>query len=196
VTHTFDSLIRMTPRDLDGILAAGAAPALSSMVGHEFRGWNVFGDVVAKGVGAVMGIQRFAKGFFIRDGADADAAAFIEGYNMKIQRGERDMPWTAIPNDASPTRHGYFRVHRAGEGDRAGRHENALLLDYSLGDPKPGLFDGGGLKDFVVIADKANPDVLLGKAYMRVGPIESVAGFFVLERLRPASFSPALRTRS
>lgn len=189
MTHTFASLTAMTPRDLEGVLAAGTAPAFSSLAGFEFRGWNVFGDVLAKGVGTVMGIQRFAKGFFVRGEVvdDIDALPFIEGYNVKIQRGTRDEPWTGIPDDAQPIRHGYYRVFPAGAGEaRAGRHPQALLLDYSLGNPKPGLFDGGGLKDFVVLADKDNPDLLLGKAYMTIGPITSAAGFFVAERLRPA----------
>ncbi len=182
----------MTPKALEGVLAQGTAPAFSSIVGFEFRGWNVFGDVVAKGVGSVMGIQRFAKGFFVRgDVGDVDTAPFVEGYNVKIQRGGSDDPWTAIPNDEQPTRHGFFRVFGPGAGEaRRERHPHALFLDYALGVPKPGLFDGGGLNDFVVQVDGDNADLLLGKAYMRVGPIESVAGFFVIERLRRVSFTP------
>jgi hypothetical protein len=39
--------------------------------------------------------------------------------------------------------------------------------------------------------DPENPDLLLGKAYMEVGPITSVAGFFVAERLRKVTdFTP------
>ena len=188
----------MPPKKLEAVLAAGVAPSFSSVAGFEFRGWNVFGDVMSKGVGTVMGIQRFAKGFFVRGGtvaiggtADVDALPFIEGYNVKIKRGGRDDPWAGIPNDEHPTRHGYYRVFQP-ESDgvkqpgRKGRHPQALYLDYSLGDPKPGLLDGGGLRDFVVQVSPANPDLLLGKAYMTIGPIESVAGFFVVERLRPA----------
>jgi hypothetical protein len=195
---TFASLTAMTPKDLEAVLAGGVAPAFSSLVAHEFRGWNVFGDVLAKGVGTVMGIQRFAKGFFARglahdtDPATLDALPFIEGYNVKIQRGTRDEPWTAQPNDEAPTRHSFFRVLPKELGDnRKGRHPHALLLDYSLGDPRPGLLDGNGLRDFVVQVDPENPDLLLGKAYMEVGPITSVAGFFVAERLRKVTdFTP------
>ena len=195
MSHTFDSLTAMSPAQLEVVLAAGTAPSFSSIVGHEFRGWNVFGDVVAKGVGAVMGIQRFAKGWFRRDGADVaveiNGAPFIEGYNVKIARGEKTDPWTAIPDDDHPTRHGFFKVFRAGEGEgRLGRHPQALLLDYSLGIPKAGLLGGGGLKDFVVQVDANNPDLLLGKAYMTVGPLTNPAGFFVIERLRKVDYRP------
>lgn len=117
MSHTFESLTAMNPADLEAVLAAGVAPSLASIVGHEFRGWNVFGDVVARVVGSVMGIQRFAKGWFIRDDGDVDAAPFIEGYNVKVRRGEKTDAWTALPDDDHPTRHGFFRVFRAGEGE-------------------------------------------------------------------------------
>ena len=57
-----------------------------------------------------------------------------------------------------------------------------MLLDYRLGNPKAGLFDGGGLKDFVVQVDVNNPDLLLGKAYTSIGPVTTAVGFFVVER--------------
>jgi len=188
VGHSFDGLRQMKPAALEGVLAAGTAPAWSSLVGYEFRGWNVLGGA-AKIVGTVMGIQRFAKGWFVRGGGnagdDVDALPFIEGYNVQIRRGLASEPWTASPDDVNPKRHGFFRVEKANEGaGRKGRHPSALLLDYSLGQPRAGLFGGGGLKDFVVQVDVDNPDLLLGKAYMSVGPVTTAVGFFVLERLR------------
>lgn len=192
--HSFASLIALKPTDLEQLLKQGTAPAFSSIVSHEFRGWNVFGDALARGFGTAMGIQRFAKGFFARDVVVDDTAAghktidalpFIEGYNVKIQRGTADEPWTAIPDDAAPTRHSFFRVAKANEGAaRLGRHMTALLLDYSLGNPTPGLLEGRGLRDFVVLPDPDNPDLLLGKAYMTIGPVTSAVGFFVAERMR------------
>ncbi len=196
LAHSFAELIQLKPTELEVVLAAGVAPRFSSIAGHEFRGWNVFGDVMAKGVGKVMGIQRFAKGWFVRDASvvgdvDIDALPHIEGYNVKIRRGLSTEAWTAIPDDSTPTRFGFFRVEKANEGaGRKGRHPNALLLNYSLGKPAPGLFDGGGLKDFVVQVDVDNPDLLLGKAYMSIGPVTTAVGFFVIERLRRVEFRP------
>jgi hypothetical protein len=188
MAHTFSSLIALRPRELEGVLAAGTAPRFGDLVGFEFRGWNVFGDPLAATVGTVMGIQRFAKGFFVRGGGNPDDAPFIEGFNVKIARGGADEPW-ANKGGGAPIRHSFYRVLRAGDGDeRFGRHANALLLDYSKGDPKPGFFDGAGLRDFVVHPEPANSDLLLGKAYMHIGPLRSVAGFFVAERLRPHDF--------
>jgi len=191
VTHTFASLTSMSMAELEGVLAKGTAPSPSTVCGAEFRGWNVFGNAVAATVGKVMGIQRFAKGFFVRDG-DPDQAPFFEGYNVKIRRGGHDEPWADL-HDGVVTRHAFFRVHRPGEGHHGGRHPHALLLDYSLGDPTPGLLDGKNLKDYVVHPEPGNRDLLLGKAYFILGPIVNV-NFFVCERLRPAAFTPPPRT--
>jgi hypothetical protein len=190
--HTFASLTAMSAADLSKVLADGKAPAFSSITGHEFRGWNVFGDIGAKAVGGIMGIQRFAKGFFVRDAAgDVDALPWIEGYNVKIQRGTLSEPWTGIPDDDHLQRFGFYRVWKPGLGEgRAGRHEQALLLDYSQGNPKPGLFEGSGLKDFIVQVHPDNPDLLLGTAYMTLGPVAVPPSFFVIERLRKVDFKP------
>ncbi len=190
--HSFQSLTSLGNDELDRVLEAGVPPAFSSIAGSEFRGWNVFGDFMGRAVGTVLGIQRFAKGFFARDaGGDVDGLEAIEGYNVKIQRGTKDEPWTAIPDDARPTRFGFYKVWKAGLGDgRLGRHPNALLLDYSQGNPKPGLFEGGGLKDFVVQVSADNPNLLLGKAYMMLGPVSTPPSFFVIERLRKVDFRP------
>jgi hypothetical protein len=186
--HSFASLIALRPRALDDVLASGTTPRFADLVGFEFRGWNVFADPLSAGVGTVMGIQRFAKGFFARGGGSVDDLPTIEGYNCKIARGAATEPWTD-KGGGGPVRHSFFRVFRAGEGDeRFGRHPHALLLDYSRGDPRPGLLDGVGLRDFVVHPEPGNRDLLLGKAYMHLGPIRSVAGFFVAERLRPSTF--------
>lgn len=192
MTHTFASLTSMTVAQLEGVIAAGQAPRPSSLTGSEFRGWNVFGNPPAAVVGGVMGIQRFAKGFFIRDGQDPDTAPFFEGYNIKVRRGTRDEPWTDV-TDGTVTRHAFYRVYRPGDGDHAGRHPHALFLDYSQGDPTPGLFDGVNLRDYIVLPEPSNPDLLLGKAYFILGPIVNV-NFFVAERLRPADFIPPPRT--
>ncbi len=194
MTHTFQSLTSMTPAELEGVFAQGKAPNFSSVIGHEFRGWNVFGDVPAKVIGGVMGIQRFCKGFFVRGGVqagvDVDVLPSIEGYNVKIKRGTRDQAWAGIPDDKNPTRHSFYAVYPAGDfgKNRAGRFPNAIFLDYSEGKPQNNLFTGSTIKDFIVEVNDGDRDVLLGKALTAVGPIVN-SGFFVLERLRKVDVS-------
>ncbi len=190
MTETFASLIARRPDELDALLVQGTTPRFSDLVGYEFRGWNVFGGAAPSLIGKAMGIQRFAKGFFLRGSGHPDDAPFIEGYNVKIAPGGANEAWIDKGGGA-PVRHAFFRVLRAGDGDeRKGRHPQALLLDYSLGNPRPGLFDGVGLRDFLVHPVAGQRDLLLGKAYMHTGPFSTVAGFFVAERLRPHDFLP------
>jgi hypothetical protein len=193
--HTFKSLAQSDFKTLEALLAAGAAPKPSDIAGYEWRGWNVLAPT-SKPVASLMGIQRFAKGFFVRpDVGSADAAPFIEGYNIKIGRGGLDDPWTAKGGGALE-RFAFYRVYGPAAGAalppgdparRAGRYPNALFLDYHEGEPKNGLFTGDGLRDFVV---QLAPDLLLGKAYFTLGPLTVVGGFFVAERWQKADFVP------
>lgn len=182
---TFRSLTEAPLRELEKILAEGTAPDPDSLVGWEFRGWNVVLPVV-KPVVSLLGIQRFAKGFY-RVGDE------YRGYNVDIQKGGVDEPWTGKPSDEAPVRRAFFQVYPPGEGPRTAPHDNALFLRYE-GRPKNGLFDGGGLygdgglRDYVVLAAADNPDLLVGKAYYRLPPFNFLGGFFIAERLRKYEF--------
>jgi len=46
------------------------------------------------------------------------------------------------------------------------------------------------LRDYVVQPDPADPDLLLGKAYLALGPFRVPSNFFVIERLRRTSWKP------
>ena len=72
-------------------------------------------------------------------------------------------------------------MHRVVEGAADARYPKALLLDYSLGGN--GLF-GPPLRDYVVQIYPDDPDLLLGKAYVALGPLRVPVGFFVLKRLQ------------
>jgi hypothetical protein len=56
-----------------------------------------------------------------------------------------------------------------------------LLLDYGLGGNGP---FGPPLRDYIVQVYPDNADLLLGKAYLALGPLRIPAGFFILERLK------------
>lgn len=180
-TWTFESLTQAPLQELEEILRAGHTPQVDSLAGWEFRGFNVV-PPVGKLVVKLLGIQRFAKGFY-RDGDE------IRGYNVDIQRGRVDEPWAGKPTDEHPRRRAYYRVYPPGEGQRRAEYPGALFLEY-VGRPHNGIFDGGGLygdgglRDYVVLADSNNPDLLVGKAFYHLPPLRVVGGYFVAERLR------------
>ena len=47
------------------------------------------------------------------------------------------------------------------------------------------------LRDYLVTPDASQPDILLGKAFMQLGPFRLFSNYFVVERLRKAVWEPA-----
>lgn len=190
--HTFESLAQSSLRDLDVLLHAGSAPSFSDVVGYEWRGWNVLAPISVP-TATLMGIRRFAKGFFTRGPIEkANEAPYIEGYNIKIGRGGLRDEWTHL-GGKGPKRFGYYKCFRPGDQvERRGRHyPNALFLDYLQGDPVGNLFTGKTLRDYVV---KISDDLIIGQAYFSLGPITLPVGVFVAQRWRKADFVvPAAR---
>jgi len=185
---TFDALARESLDNLETVLQEGTAPAFSSLVGWEFRGYNVLAPI-AKPVMLPMGFTRFAKGFYTTDkDTPVDEQSHIRGYNVMIQRGGLTDDWVEKPSPERPKRHGFYKVYPAQDGDRfTDRHDHALYLNYNV--PDNSVVDGRGIRDFVVQVDADNPDLLLGKAFFQLGPLRVKAGFFILERWREYDFS-------
>src|SRR4051812_41037291 len=121
---TFEELGTSSAVVLEKTLANGTAADLGSLVGWEFRGWNVLSPI-ARIYMVPAGLTRFAKGFFSRkDGV-------VEGYNVKIHGGGIRDPWTPRLREGNEVRHSYYRVHAPGQGEgREGRYPNSLYLHY------------------------------------------------------------------
>lgn len=193
--HTFEGLAGMKPRELERILRDGKTPDMDSLVGFELRGWNVV-EPLGVPVVALLGIRRFAKGFYQRPGEKKPSeGGQLLGYNVDIQRGGVTDPWVEKPSPENPKRRGFYVVYPPKAGPRpVTTYDDALFLDYTARKDKNGVFDGGplygdgGLKDFLVQVDPDDPDLFLGKAFMRVPPMTVPAGFFVVQRWRPADF--------
>lgn len=196
--YTFEGLARSSTKELERILREGKTPDMDALVGWELRGWNVV-DALGKPVVAVLGIQRFAKGFYQAAGeAPPSSGGKLLGYNVDIHRGGLDEEWREKPSAEAPKRRGFYVVYPPGEGPRPVRdYDHALFLDYTARSDKNGVFDGGplygdgGLKDFLVQVDPDDDTLFLGKAYMRVPPLTVPAGFFVVQRWRQAHFQEA-----
>ena len=66
-------------------------------------------------------------------------------------------------------------------GGRDDRYPQALLLDYGCG-RNPAFDPSALLRDYLVQVDPRDPDLLLGHAFLALGPARVAAGYFVLER--------------
>ncbi len=170
-TEQLLALEKQSPSELETVFLRGRAPRLESLAGWEYRGLNVPWWT------RVVGIKKFVKGFFFR------SAGALYGYNCPVAQSPLAEPWRARPSDEHPKRFGFFRVSAVDAAASDNRYLHAVLLDYgSGGNP---LWDPTrGLRDYVVQLDERG-DLLLGKAFYRLGPICVPTNFFLLQRHRP-----------
>jgi hypothetical protein len=178
---TYKDLAAMKPAELEKVLQSGTAPTLESLAGYEFRGYNVL-PAPAHLVMWLLSNIRFIKCFFQKEGdAPIGEADHIHGYNLKVKRGGLDDPWSCNPDDEKPDRIGLYHVHPKRPREPLDEYPHAVFLDYNL--PVNNFFTGKTIEDYLVQVSPDNPDLLLGKAYFRAGPIRSPS-FFILERLQ------------
>jgi hypothetical protein len=165
-------LERMTNAELERVFLDGVRPDLAALAGWEFRGLN------SPTWFTLLGIKKFIKGFYLRDGD-------VFGYNCPVQQNGMDAPWIAKPSDDTPKRFGFYSVTYVEPTARDNAYLHAVLLDYGKGDNPP-RDPSAGLRDYVVQVDADNPDLYLGKAYYAVGRARlPTLSYFILERHRP-----------
>ena len=155
------------------VFATGSAPDPAALEGWEYRGWNT------SWIAGLLRIRKFVKAFF-----RADAGAVREyGCNSRTEQNGLEEEWRAQPSDEEPGWFGFYLVEPA----PAKRHPDALLLDYGrVGNGFPTRL----LRDYVVSAAPGNDDLLLGKAYLALGPLRIPVSYFVLARRRQAPAPP------
>jgi hypothetical protein len=165
-------------RELEAIMRRGEAPSVDALAGWEWRGMNTMPWA------PLAGIKKFIKGFY------KTAAGWVYGYNEPTVQNRLDQPWIAKPNDLDPKRFGFFLVEPVDAASRDNRYLNSVLLDYGRG--QNGLLDPTQtLRDYLVRVHPGSDDLLLGTAYVALGPVRrGVPGgsYFVLERHKPTTF--------
>jgi hypothetical protein len=169
VTDDYLRIAKLPPRELEQIIVRGDTPDLEALVGWEFRGTNAWPPLVT-----LLGIKKFVKGFF------KDDAEHVWGYNIPVRQNGLEAPWT-YKNPAHPKRFGFFRVASVDSTARDNAYLHAVLLDYGKGNNPP-LDPSAVLRDYLVRVDKRSDELLLGKAYLALGPTRVPCGYFVLER--------------
>ena len=163
--------------ELEKIMLRGEAPPLSAIVGWEWRGLN------SQAWAKPAGIKKFIKGFFETDSGE------VYGYNEPVVQNRLDQPWIAKPSDVSPKRFGFFVVEPVDPTARDNAYLKSLLLDYGRG-KNPALDPSQTLRDYVVRVNPGSDELLLGTAFVAVGParVRVPKSYFVLEKHRPTSY--------
>src|SRR5262249_19889286 len=134
----------------------GTTPELGALSGWEFRGINRFRiDAIPR----IAGIKRFIKGFF--QGEDGR----IMGYNRRVASSALDGSWEDVSR-----RFAFYEARAVDPTARDNAFLHAVLIDYDRGgNPRHDL--SRGLRDYLVQADPADPDLYLGLAYYALGPV-------------------------
>ena len=176
-TDRFRELARSSNAQLETILRVSKGPTLESLVGFEWSGCNTSWRL------KVMGLQKFIKGFFREGGR-------VEGYNIPVQQNGPDAPWLHQPTPESPKRYAFYWVTLVDRESRDNFYPESLLLDYGASHRNPTYGIERLIRDYLVQPDPADPDLLLGKAYLAVGTLCLPSNFFMLERLRLTSWGP------
>lgn len=154
--------------DLEELISTAEGPAPDALLDAEYRGYNV------PLITGLLGFRKFAKGFFARDGTPF-------GYNARVRQNGIERAWIKRGGDGEGKRFGFYAVQPVEESSRDHAYPNAVLLDYSKGDN--GLSPTRLLRDYLVRIESDSDVLLLGKAYLALGPLRLPVGFFVLERI-------------
>jgi hypothetical protein len=167
VSDWFHELAAMQVSALETLLLKGSGPPPESLIDREYRGLNIVPGA------HVLGIRKFIKGFHRDPGSET-----VEGYNIRAVQNADDAEWAAA---GQGKRFGFFLVTTGARG--SGRYPSSTLLDYGSSPRNSGPRLERLLRDYVVVPDPAEPDVLLGKAYLALGAAWIKVGWFVLEPL-------------
>jgi choline dehydrogenase-like flavoprotein len=169
--HTFDSLTRMSNRDLDRVVERSTAfPAIADVLGFEFRGWNINPTT------NITRTRKFKKGFFGEAGLD-----HAWGYNMPVKQNGRTEPWIPERDGDRLRRYYFFGVVPTAKAKNP-KIRNSLVVDYRLWNEYFPLNPVKYTVDYLVYPDPANRDLIVGKSYAEVGFLRPFLGYFILER--------------
>ncbi len=89
-SQAYRQLAGCSQRELEHRFVAGETPAIDSLTGFEYRGYN------HPQLMALLGIRKFIKGFF----TDGQGAPF--GYNTPVRQNGLDGAWSALPDEDRP----------------------------------------------------------------------------------------------
>jgi hypothetical protein len=160
--------------ELESLMVRGETPDPEALAGYEYRGRNT------PAFARLFGIQKFVKGFYLGEHGQ------LFGYNMPVVQNRLDEAWLD-KNPSHPKRFGFYRVDRVDAAARDNAYLHALLLDYGRGGGNE-LDPTTRLRDYLVRVEAGSDRLLLGKAYVAVGPARLPVSYFVLERMRAHDF--------
>jgi hypothetical protein len=162
---TFQTLAAADRGTLEQVLLKGSTPDPVALEGTVHRGWN------HEPIATLSG-RKFRKAFYRRDGA-------LVGHNQVVEQDGKGPggEWRVKLKDGRPEQIGYYRVVPA---IGPPRYAHALRLDYDVPQNRGLHVVLRLIQDDVVLPNPGDHDLLLGKAYLRLGPVRVFFSYFVL----------------
>ena len=180
---TFETLAQADRKALEHVLLTGAAPDFAKTEGHIYCGWNHEWLSVLPG-------RKFKKGFRKKDGQ-------YFGYNHMVQQDDDgyEGEWGLKLTDGRPKFRGFFRVGLIKDEPPQRLHEryrHTGLFNYSVGINTGLNVPFRVLRDFVVLPNPGDHELMLGKAYFQVAfPwLKLFCCYFLLGHRQTIAFEP------
>jgi hypothetical protein len=175
-------LAALSHGELERVFVAGDTPSFDALSGWEFRGYN------HPKLMSLLGIRKFIKYFFRTE------RGTMMGCNTPVVQNGLAGDWIAKPGEDAPKRFGFYTVAPVEPEARDNAYLHALLLNYGRGGNK--LWDPSQvLRDYMVRVERGSDELLLGKAYLALGPARPRSNFFILERRRQIQPAAELLSR-
>lgn len=166
------ALAEKTNSALETLLNAGTAPE-----GERLSGWRFLG--LNKGFGAgLIGRRKFIKQMFF---TGTGQVKILAGNNIVVRQNGVRNPYVISLANGIPRTEGAYIIEAAAAHPRWHHYPNAALLDYGRGG-NPWYDPAHLLRDYLVQPFAGDADLLLGKAYFQLGPLNIFSNFFVLQR--------------
>lgn len=172
--YNYEELATSSFSKLEEIMKQGLEVDVKDVIWYQFKGYNV------NNITRLGGFQKFIKVFY--EGKE-NGKKFIGGYNVKVVQNKLTDKWIKKGTDSlNPPTQGWYKVYSAKKDKVDNFYKNSLLINYKYGHNP--LWDvSRTLRDYIVWAEKDNKNLLVGKAYVAIGPLRIPGGFFILERL-------------
>lgn len=166
VSPDFRRLVGMDDAARESIMRRGTTPDRDALDGTEHLGANTAAWTRR------LRMQQFIKGFERRPDGQ------LMGYNRRVAQDGVDGDWNS-PSEPFA----FFAIRDVDPSARDNRYLQALLLDYSAGGNR--LLDPSRpIRDYLVRVEAGSDDLLLGRAFLALGPLRPSPTYFVLERRR------------
>jgi hypothetical protein len=173
---TFETLAAADREKLEEVVRTGVAPDYGELEGFVYCGWNQ--QRVARLTG-----EKFRKVFRRREGRPF-------GYNEVVRQDRQGYggKWEPKLENGRPVEIGHFRV--ANVADEPPRrlyrpYRHGGLFDYNVAVNTGRNFPLRVIRDITALPNPGDHGLVLGKAYLQLGPFHVFYSYFVLGHRRP-----------